>query len=346
MLALVACKQQAVVEVGPRPALVYQIPAESQASNTLYPGEIRARIEVDHAFRLNGKVVKRLIDAGSVVKKGQVLAKIDPEDALLAVDAASSQVAAQKADADFTEAEMKRFKDLFNKGFVSQSALDQKINLANAARARLQATTAQARVSANQAGYATLVAEMDGVVTQVMAEAGQVVAAGQPIIKIANPREKELVISLPEARLAEFQRATKSKKDLKVFPWAMPEKTFLAQVREVGASADAITRTYPVRLSVVDGENQLQLGMSAHVILPGNTMPGTWTVPLAALYTNNNQSSIWQVAADGKVSQKPVTVLQYRETTAVIRADTHLQPGDRIVAAGVHKLIEGQVVKP
>lgn len=346
ILVSAGCQQQAVVEAPPRPALVYRIPAESQSSNTLYPGEIRARIEVDHAFRINGKLVQRLIDVGSAVKKGQVLAKIDAMDALLAADAATSQVAVQKADADFSEAEMKRFKDLFNKGFVSQSALDQKTNQANAARARLQATTAQARVSANQAAYTTLVAEVDGVVTQVMAEAGQVVSAGQPIIKIANPQEKELAVNLPEARLSEFHAATKGRQDLKVYSWALPKKPFFARVREVGASADAVTRTYPARLSVIDQENRLQLGMSAHVVLPGQEMAGVLTIPLAALYNNSNRSSVWQVAADGKVSRKPVTVLQYRETEAVIRAETDLKPGDMIVAAGVHKLIEGQVVRP
>ncbi|MFN8986366.1 MAG: efflux RND transporter periplasmic adaptor subunit, partial [Burkholderiales bacterium] len=181
-----------------RPALAYKITPGGGTDIDVYSGDIRARYEVDHAFRVGGKIARRLVEAGAVVKRGQPLAELDPQDAKLAADAARSQVTALQTEADFADAELKRYRDLFTKGFISQSALDQKNNVANAARARLDAQKATATVSLNQAGYATLVAQTDGVVTQVSAEAGQVVAQGQTVLRVANQNELELAIAIPE----------------------------------------------------------------------------------------------------------------------------------------------------
>ena len=242
---LTGCAKHEPAAPAPRPALAYKIKAGAGSETEVYPGEIRARIEADHAFRVGGKISQRLVDAGAMVKKGQPLARLDPQDVRLAADSARAQVAAQKTEAEFAGAELKRFKDLFAKGFVSQSALDQKINVANAASARLDAQRAQASVSINQAGYATLVAETDGVVTQVMAEAGQVVAAGQAVMKIANPKDKELVITIPESKLGDFKTASKSDlAGLKVALWSQPGKYYAAKIREIAGSADQVTRTY------------------------------------------------------------------------------------------------------
>ncbi|MEQ1517425.1 MAG: efflux RND transporter periplasmic adaptor subunit, partial [Usitatibacteraceae bacterium] len=202
---LPGCAKQEPAQVQARPALVYKIPATSGTDNDVYAGEIHARVEADHAFRVGGKITQRLVDAGAVVKRGQPLARIDAQDVRLAADASKSQASALQTEAEFANAELKRFQDLFKKGFVSQSALDQKINVANAAKSRFDAARSQSSASTNQASYATLTAETSGVVTQVMAESGQVVAAGQAVMKIANPQEKELSISVPEAKLGDFK---------------------------------------------------------------------------------------------------------------------------------------------
>jgi RND family efflux transporter MFP subunit len=330
-----------------RPALAYKIPATSGAESEVFAGDIRARIEADHAFRVGGKISQRLVDAGAVVKKGQVLARIDPQDVRYAADAGKAQVAAQKTEADFADAELKRFQDLFSKGFVSQSALDQKINVANAAKARLDAARAQSSMSLNQEGYATLHAETSGVVTQVMAEAGQVVAAGQSVMKIANPQEKELAISVPESKLGDFKGKDATPRELRVALWSSPETYYKARVREIGGAADPITRTYAVRISLLELDDSIQLGMSAYAVFAGANAAGTLAVPLSALYVRDKTTGVWQIAADGKVALKAVTIIQYRETSAIIKANNgSVKPGDTIVAAGVHKLREGEVVKP
>ena len=364
IFSLGGCHQGEVKAPAPRPALAYQIKAGAGSETELYAGEIRARVEVDHAFRVGGKIVQRMVDAGATVKKGQALARLDPQDIKLASDAATSQVAAQKTEADFAENELKRFRDLFTRGFVSQSALDQKISLANAAKARLDAVRAQAAVSLNQAGYAILAAEMDGVVTQVMAEAGQVVAQGQPVMRIANPKEKELSISAAESKLGDFRKvlaqadakggAKNSGANLRVALWSQPSKYYPARIREIAGAADPVTRTYAIRLSIQNPDEAIQLGMTAYAVFGTANESNTLSVPLSSIYVKGDPKGdvvgVWLIAADGKVSLKPVTVLQYRETSAFIEplggAAGGIKAGDLIVAAGVHKLREGEIVKP
>ncbi len=350
LLSLNACSKPDAGAPAPRPALAYKIAAGAGAETELYAGEIRARHEVDHAFRVGGKISQRLVDAGATVKKGQPLARLDPQDVRLSADAARAQVAAQQAEADYADSELKRYQDLFAKGFVSKSALDQKMNAANAANARLAAQRAQADVSINQAGYAALVAELDGVVTQVNAEAGQVVTAGQAVMKIANPKEKELVISAPESKLADFKAATGNPAlaaNLRVALWSQPGKYYAARIREIGAAADAVTRTYSVRLTIQAPDDAVQLGMTAYSVFGSANDAGTLAVPLSSLYVKAGVTGVWLIATDGKVSLKPVTVLQYRETTAFIKPEAGgVKAGDTIVAAGVHKLREGELVKP
>ncbi len=349
---IAGCAKPDAAAPAPRPALAYKIKAGAGSETEIYPGEIRARIEADHAFRVSGKIAQRLVDAGAIVKKGQPLARLDPQDVKLAADSARAQVAAQKTEAEFAGAELNRYKDLFAKGFVSQSALDQKLNVANAASARLDAQRAQANVSINQAGYATLLAETDGVVTQLMAEAGQVVAAGQAVMKIANPKDKELVITIPESKLADFKTASKSDlAGLKVALWSQPGKYYAAKIREIAGSADQVTRTYLAKLSVLTPDESVQLGMTAYAVFGSSNDADTLAVPLSALYVKGGVTGVWQIAADGKVTLKPVTVLQYRETSAFIKPDAAnpgntIKAGDMIVAAGVHKLRDGEIVKP
>jgi RND family efflux transporter MFP subunit len=351
LAAIGGCAKPSAVASNIRPALTYKIGSNSGVDADVYPGEIRARREADHAFRIGGKMVTRWVEQGSVVRRGQALAQLDPLDVKLAAESAAANVNAAATEANFADAEFNRFKDLFNKGFVSQSAIDQKLNVANAAKARLEAARAQANVSANQAGYATLSAEQDGVVTQVMAEAGQVVAAGQAVMRIADPAAKELSISAPESRIADFRRLGANRspvRDLRVATWSQPEKYYAAKIREVSGAADPVSRTYAIRITIQNADENVQLGMSAFAVFIGANEAEIMAVPLSALYVKNSDAGtltgVWQIGADGKVSLKPVTVIQYRENAALIKGGVKI--GDVIVAAGVHKLREGEVVRP
>ncbi|MBL8518360.1 MAG: efflux RND transporter periplasmic adaptor subunit [Betaproteobacteria bacterium] len=326
-----------------RPALVFKIGDGAGIDAEVYPGEVRARVEADMAFRIGGKMLSRLVDQGATVRQGQPLATLDPQDVKLAADASRAQVNATKAEYDFAEAEAKRFKTLLDKTFISQSAYDAKVNARDAAKARFESATAQAAVNANQTSYATLVATQDGVVTQVMAEAGQVVAQGQPIMRIANPREKEVGIFVSESRIGEFRQQNKSR-EMFIEVSSAPGKRYPAKVREIAAAADPVTRTYPVRVSFAQSDENVRLGMTANVAFVGETAASQIAVPLSALYQQGDKTLVWVIGQDNKVTPRAVTVVRFRETSALITGP--LKAGELIVAAGVHKLQDGQLVKP
>ena len=379
LATLSACQKAVEPATTIRPALSYKIGAGAGQDSEVYPGEIRARNESDHAFRVNGKIIVRLVDLGAVVKRGQALARLDPQDAALAAQAAGANVAAFATEDQFARSEYQRFKDLFAKGFVSQSALDQKLNVSNAAAARLAAAKAQAGVSANQSSYTTLKAAEDGVVTSVLAEAGQVVVAGQTVLRIANPAQKELAIHVPEGKVAMFRAAAKNPstvktgagRSLNVYLWSQPAQAYAARVREVAGAADAVTRTYAVRIALDSALDKtedktaakltdkpteaVQLGMSAYAVFLSTSEAVAISVPLSAVYIKGEQAYLWKILADGKLASVPVTVVQYKETSAQVTpmkllagvpvAQT-LGLGDVIVAAGVHKLRDGEQVRP
>lgn len=337
------CGHEEINTNAARPALIFKIVQGASMEAEVFPGEVRSRVEIDMAFRIGGKMVARLVDQGATVKKGQVLARLDPQDVKLVADAARSQVMASEAEYNFAEAELQRFKTLLQKGFISQSAFDAKQNAFDAARARFESAKATAGVNLNQTAYTTLVADIDGVVTNVMGEMGQVVAPGQPILRIANPAQKEVAINVSESRIGEFRNARDARQFLITLS-SQPGKTYLAKVREVGAAADPATRTYPVRVSILNADDTVRLGMTANVAMIGAGAADELAVPLSAIYQQGEKTGVWMVGADNKLSLKAVTVVKYRENAAIIKGP--LQAGDVIVAAGVHKLREGQVVKP
>lgn len=343
VLALTGCGGKTADTPAIRPALVFKIGEGAGIDAEVYPGEVRARVEADMAFRIGGKIVSRLVDQGATVRQGQPLAHLDPQDVKLAADASRAQVNATRAEYDFAEAEAKRFKTLLDKNFISQSAYDAKVNARDAAKARFESATAQAAVNSNQTSYATLVATQDGVVTQVTAEAGQVVAAGQPILRIANPREQEVSIFVSESRIGEFREANKSRQ-MFIEVSSAPGKRYPAKVREIAAAADPTTRTYPVRVSFVQSDDNVRLGMTANVAFVGAADTNQIAVPLSALYQQGDKTLVWVIGPDNKVKPRAVTVVRFREASALITGP--LKAGDQIVAAGVHKLQDGQQVKP
>ncbi|MFZ1899992.1 MAG: efflux RND transporter periplasmic adaptor subunit, partial [Azonexus sp.] len=237
-LALSACGS---AETPPpvAPKVLVQPAGAGDAGVTVYTGEIRARHEVDLAFRVGGKIAARLVDSGMMVKAGQPLARLDPADLQLSRQAAQAQVAAAESEFTTAGAERARYADLVAKRFVSQAAFDAKENAFRSAQARLEQARAQSRISGNQAEYGTLVAEHEGVITAVLADAGQVISAGQPVFRLARPEEKEVAIAIPEGRLAELKAA----RQIAVSLWAQPELVMAGEIRELAAAADPATRT-------------------------------------------------------------------------------------------------------
>lgn len=341
LAALVACgKDEAKVEAI-RPVLLHTVALGAGLAQDVYSGEVRARHEADLGFRIAGKLVARLVDTGASVKKGQPLARLDPQDVQLNASAAKAQLAAAQADLSFAKAELDRYADLVAKKFVSQAVYDGKLNTHNAAKARLEQAEAQYDVSRNQAAYATLVADQDGVITAVSAEAGQVVAAGQAVLRLAQPREKEVLVNVSENKLAALRAA----KSLAVSLWSNPARMYAARVREISPGVDATTRTFAVRVSLPDADDAVALGMTANVLVQGAAAEGVAVLPMTALTESAGAPAVWVFdAASGKVALRAVKVGEYREGAVTVTSG--LANGEQVVAAGVHKLVAGQVVKP
>ena len=342
--SLSACSKPPEKAEAIRPARVMTVQRSSGADLMVFAGEVRPRYEIDVAFRIGGKLLERRVDMGTAVSKGQPLARLDPQDARLSAAAAAAQVAAADADLAFAKAELDRSRQLLDQKFISQAAYDNKISSFNVAAAKRESARAQSAVSGNQALYTTLVADTSGVITSVLAEAGQVVSAGQPVMKLARTEEREVTISVAENQTAALKVGTPALISL----WAVPGKIYQGRVREIAPAADALTRTYLVRVSVLDGDPALRWGMTANVAVAGMRssamQAGTIVVPLTALNQQGQSTQVWLVGANNAVQSQQVQVAQYLDSGAVITAG--LSGGETIVVAGVHKLNPGEVVKP
>jgi RND family efflux transporter MFP subunit len=320
-----------------RTLIVGAAEATSEGSLRSYSGEVRARIETTLAFRIAGKIVERRVDAGTAVKAGQVLARLDPGDTRL-------QLAQAEAQRDLAAAELVRYRDMKAKGFVSASALDAK-------QTTFKAADAQAALATNQSAYATLVADRAGVIGQVLAEPGQVVSAGQPVFRLAPDGEREIAIALPEGEVSGFKLGQTAE----VSFWAtdgIRGKRLAGRLREVSPVADPVTRTYAARVSLVDADPLLPLGMSASVSFPSGASGGKrLTVPLAAVFQQGNQPAVWKVVrgatpdggVEGTVTLHAIKVAEFTDRTAVIAGG--LAEGEEIVAAGANLLTAGEKVR-
>jgi RND family efflux transporter MFP subunit len=341
-LAVSACSKPEPVADVVRPVLLARASTGGVADAAVFAGEVKPRHEADLAFRIGGKIVERRVDLGSRVQRGQPLARLDPADIALQMRSADAAVAAARTDDALARAEFERYENLERQRFVSASALDQKRAAMQAAAARLQQAQANLGVTRNQSAYATLVAPDDGVVTSIAAEAGQVVSAGQAVMRLARVDEREIAIAVPESRLDEVKSAQR----VQVALPAVPGKLYAGRVREIAPAVDAATRTFAVRVSVVDADAALAWGMTANVAFAREGPRTSALVPLAAIYHEaHGNPAVWVYdAATQKVELRPVTIGAYRENGALVTSG--LADGEWVVAAGANKLVAGQTVRP
>jgi RND family efflux transporter MFP subunit len=244
---------------------------------------------------------------------------------------------AAETERDLASAELKRYQDLRAQNFVSQATLDARKAAFTAAQANVDAAKAGYSVQSNQAGYASLVSDIDGVVTAISAEAGQVVAAGAPVVSVANSSEKEIVIALPEDKVDAMRKVD----NVIVRMWANPGVAIKGKIREVSPVADPATRTYPVRVSIPGAGSDVKLGMTARVQFTSRSATPQIRVPLTALFSEKSASSVW-VVENGAVKLVPVKVGGASGNDIVLASG--LKAGQTVVTAGVNKLKNGQKV--
>ena len=326
----------------PRPTLIIVVGDTSALNSMLLVGEVRPRFEASQSFRISGKIIERKLDVGAQVKKGQLIARLDAADVNLNAAAAMADVRAAEASHALAMAELDRQRQLFARKFISASALDIREAELKTSAARLAQVKAQANVSGNQTRYANLLADRDGVITMIRAEPGQVVRAGEAVVQIANLKETEVLVAVPESRMAEVKPDT----PVTIKMWANPDKAYAGRVREIAPAADTATRAFNVRVTVINADDMVKLGMTAGVKFsePQAQQSQQLLIPLAALTERNGKKLVWVIDADNKAQPREVSAGEFSEQGVMITDG--LQVGERIAIAGVHTLVKGQHVKP
>ncbi|WP_147653174.1 efflux RND transporter periplasmic adaptor subunit [Vulcaniibacterium gelatinicum] len=341
-LALAACGNSQSPPERPRPVLVVQPGAAGEAAVTAYPGEVRAREESPLAFRVGGQLVRRHVDVGDAVRRGELLAELDPDDLRLQAQAAQARLAAAEAQLARTAADRARFAALAQQQLVSRSALDAQEAAHAAAAGEVRAARAALEVARNQVAYAQLRAPRDGVIAQRHAEAGQTVAPGQPVFTLAGSGGREVAIALPEARIRSFRVG----RPVTVVPWSAPQLRLPGTLREIAPSADPAARTYAARVALPDAAAKaVDLGQSVRVFVADPADAPRMRLPLSALQRGaGGATAVWVVTPDGHVRLQPVQVGPFGADGVPVLGG--LAPDAWVVAAGGHLLREGQRVQP
>ncbi|WP_457355397.1 efflux RND transporter periplasmic adaptor subunit [Roseateles sp. P5_D6] len=306
-----------------------------------YSGEVVARYESRLGFRTSGKIAARLVEVGSTVKRGQPLMRLSPEQEVLHVVAASADVDAAKSRVAQARIDLQRTEALLARKFASPAELDQQKLALDQAEAQLRAVKAQREAVENERGYTVLTADRDGVVTAITAEAGHVVAAGQPVVTIAADGEREVAISIPESRIDELRRAT----TLQVAVWAHPGQSWTGVLRELAPGTDSVTRTYSARISIRQPDPQLlRLGMTASVQVDNIEGASAIRLPLTAIVDKDGRRQVWIVdPKTSRVGLRQVTLGSAQDEAVLVTSG--LNGGETVVTAGVHMLQPGQLVK-
>ena len=341
---LVACTKPAPPEEPIRAVKVMTVGVNTFSSGYEFAGEVKAQVESRLGFRVGGKIIKRQAEMGQRVKAGQVLAQLDPQDYKLAADAARAQLQVAATNRDLAAADYKRYKELKEQNFISGAELERRESVFKAAQAQFEQAQSQLTVQGNQASYASLVADVAGVVTAIEAEPGQVVTAGTPVVRLAADGPRDVVFSVPEDKVSSIKQGMV----VKVRGWAQDAQTpaGTGKVREVSASADPATRTYQVKLALDGKVPSPPLGATMYVLpegLGGVQGMSVIKLPTSALRRDGKASAVWLLdKASMTVKSQTVQIATADGNEAVIAAG--LQPGMVVVSAGVHVLSPGQKV--
>ena len=337
--ALAACKL-ATSSIDPRTqtplvrVAAVDTPVHAERSFT---GIVAARVQSDLGFRVPGKVLERLVDTGQTVKRGQPLMRIDPTDLRLATRAQEEIVAAATARARQTAEDEARYRDLVSAGAVSASTYDKVKAGAESARAELNGANAQADVARNVSGYAVLLADADGVVVETLAEPGQVVGAGQVVVRVARAGHREAVIELPET----LRPAIGSTGRASVYGSGLAGP---AKLRQLSNAANPHTRTFEARYVLEGRLADAPLGSTISIEIPAGQSARAMQVPIGAIFDAGKGPGIWLVTGETpQVTWRAVRVAGLGDDAASVVGE--LEAGDRVVALGAHLLHEGEHVR-
>jgi len=340
IMALGGCQKEEQKAATPdiRPVRTVTVEPRDTGETLSLTGEIQPRYQADLGFRVNGKILERPVDVGTQAKKGDVLARLDPQQYRQDLEVAKADVA--KADAEVTRSQAQEYRqrELLKNGHTTQVAYDQAVKTFRTAQAEADAARAKRVQASENLSYTELKADNNGVISAIGADPGQVVSAGQMVVRLAQPGEREAVFNVAEATFKHPHPDPNV--DVKLV--SNPDITTQGKVRYVSPQADPTTRTFTVRVSLPQAPPQMRLG--ANVIGSVTVDEGqSITIPGSALFQKEGQPAVWLVDKDGTVQLKPITVERYQGDSVVVGSG--LAQGDTVVTAGVQKLLPGQKVR-
>lgn len=323
-----------------RPVKSIVVEAEPLDRVSQYAGEVQARHEITLAFRVGGKITERSVEIGQQVQPEDVLMQLDAGDLALNEQALRAQLVAAEADRNQARAKFNRAKTLLTRNLISRNDFDTLKGAYETAEARVQQAESQLSGGARQTGYAQLQTDQAGVITAIHVEVGQVVTAGQSVLNMALPGEKEVEISVPENRHDELRVG----EEVEISLWSAPGQVYQGQVREIAPLADPLTRTYASKVTFVDPDSSVKLGMTASVRASRRLALPAIRLPLTAVIEHEGQPAVWVVDPKGlKVFRRRVELGSFHKDQVIIARG--LAPGERVVTAGVHKLYPNQQVR-
>ena len=338
-LLLAACSAEtAPAPKAERPVQVQSVAFQAEDAARDFVGVVRARYETDLGFRVGGKMVARLVNVGDRVHAGDVIARLDPEDLRLQVESAEAELAAASTNLTQTSADFERYETLKTRGYASIADYDRKTAAKGEAESRLARAKRALDLARNQLDYAELKAGADGVITATLAEPGQVVALGQPVVKLAHRGEKEAVVALPENWLSKAREAKAT-----VTLWSDNGHHYAARLRELSPQADQATRTYAAKFTILDPDDSVALGMTATVSLKPAGDALVAKLPLSAVLSRGSGASVYVVSQAGELTLRLVTVASFNEDDALITGG--ISAGEKVVTLGVQKLEPGLKVR-
>ena len=339
-LVLLSACQREVEKPAPeiRPVRALTIEKRDAGSTVSITGTVQAQNEVNEAFRIDGRLVERLVDVGDTVKKGQLIARLDPQNEESGVQAARAQLSAAQARLIEARASFERMRDLVAEDAVSRQQFDQSVALRKTAEAQVEAAQSQLNLAQNRLGYTQLVASVSGVVTSRGPEPGEIVAPGRTIVQVAREGARDAVFDVP----VQVKNSAPRHPDIRVTLANDPAVTAAGKVREIAPRADPVTGTFAVRVRLIDPPAAMRLGST---VTGRMTLDATSaiTIPTTALVRSNGKSAVWIVDPAAKtVSLREIGAGSSDAST--VQVASGLASGDIVVTAGVQALRPGQRV--
>jgi len=337
--SLVACEKKPPQAESARPVRTVTVERKAEGETMSLTGQIRAKDEVSLAFRIDGRVLERPVNVGDQLKPGQLVARLDPKDQQNALRSAQATLGA--AEARLTDARLNygRKQALVKEGWTPRAQFDTAEQAFHTAQAEVDADGAQVGLAEDQLAYTVLFADAAGVVTAKGAEPGEVVHAGQMIVQLARQGGRDAVFDVPEQLIRSGPRDPLVQLALTNDPSVKAE----GRVREVSPQADPVTRTWQVKVGVIDPPESMQLGATVTGSIKLAPPPGV-EVPPSALTEADGHAAVWVVDPQTmKVALRKVDVVRYDPASVVIARG--IDTGETVVTAGVQVLRPGQKVR-